>query len=373
MGDKGGGAGTTIRFVGSMPGPMVSVGAGVVNLSECALRDLLLDGNGMANVGVEAYDDKLAGGSWRVRMDNVAVLNISAGRDATAIYLGRKDAPNFSNDMIITGCYISNCGRGVFGAGSLYQVHSTTFVGCTDAAVIAGTGDENSASAWTFDSCVFSSNNRDFDGFHISQASFSGCWFENSRLGIYRAASAHSVSFVGCYLHTFNSLSMMDFGNSAGYHFLGGNFVPAGTRSIKIVNVNPTASGAVFGQPLDMRLANDVPMPLVISPATAGSAASRSVCSKLNHGDALSLELGRGCFNVTLSVWNIADPKVRTQASYTAFLFDGDNEGLTKTAAGNGSHGPVSYSLHCEKNKVTFNYEGLGLAMVYLVGTGVSG
>jgi hypothetical protein len=373
MGERGANAGTTINYLGKPGGKVLSVSNGTINCSECAVRDLLIDGNGLANVGIEAYDDTIPGGSWRVRLESVAVINITSGRYPTGVYLGTRAAPGFANDTIITGCFVSKCARGMWGAGSLYQVDSTTFVGCTEAAIFGGTGSDNSSSAWTFSNSVFSSNHRDFDGVHISQASFSGCWFENSAKGIYRAANAHSASFTGCYLHTFNSQSMMDFGNAAGYHFFGGNLLPADTKSARIINVNPTAIGAVFGQPIKLRQSNGVEVPLVISPVQPGAGGVRSISAQLRNSQSVSLALGRGCFNVALSIWSVADSKVRTQASYTAFLFDGDGERLTEIASSNGSGGGQSFSLTCSNNGLTLRYKGDDTVVAYLSGSGVPG
>src|SRR5262249_31146059 len=159
---------------------------------------------------------------------------------------------------------IHNCMRGVWGHGAKYQLYSTTFYQCTESGIVGGPG-----SGWTIEGSIFSANGRDFDGANIQQADFSGCWFENSAQGIYRARTAHSASFTGCYLHTNNRESLMDFGNAAGYHFIAGHFVPSSTSSVRVVNVNPGALGSVLGQPLTLTHSGGGDAPLVMLPAQA--------------------------------------------------------------------------------------------------------
>lgn len=365
-GDTGKSAGTTIEYSGPKGGKVLSVSNGTRNLSECAVRDLLIDGANLAGIGIEAYDDAVMGGSWRTRVQDVSVVNVTGGKFPVAVYLGTDSAPNFANDTIISSCYIANCSRGLWGAGSWYQVQSTTFSGCGEAAILGGTGSDSSSSAWTVINCVFSSNKRDFDGFHVSQVSFSGCWFENSQSGIYRAAHAHSVSFTGCYLHTFNTGSLMDFGNAAGFHFLAGNYLPADTKSIKVANVNPTSVGAVLGQPIVLLQSNGAEVPSLLVPSQSAVPASpRSFSAQLDMGQSMALPLGRGTFNISLCVTSVVNPRSRTHASYTAFLFDGDNERILPIAKDDGSEGGQSFSIVCAHNKVVLtNTDGHAAAVV---------
>lgn len=372
-GDTGKNAGTTIEYAGRKGGKVVSVSNGKLNCSECAIRDVLIDGANLAAIGIEAYDDTIAGGSWRVRLQDVSVINVTNGKAPTAIYLGTSSAPNFANDTIINACYVANCARGLWGAGSWYQVDATTFTGCSEAAIYAGTGSDTSSSAWTVNNSVFSSNRRDFDGFHIAQASFSGCWFENSALGVYRAAHAHSASFTGCYLHTFNPISLMDFGNAAGFHFLAGNYMPADTKSTKIFNVNPTAAGAVLGQSITLLQSNGSVVPALPAQSQAATPALRpSVTAQLRNGQSVSLLLGKGTFDISLCVLSLVDSRSRTHARYTAFLFDGDNERIVELAKSDGSAGGQSFAIACANNKVTLTFTGRDTASAVLSGSGAT-
>ena len=364
-GDRIGNASTVLKYSGKPGGKVVSVSNEAVNFSECTMRDLLIDGNHLADVGIEAYDDTLAGGSWRVRIQSVGIINVTEGKNSTAIYLGNRSAPNFANDIIVSGCFIANCGRGMVGTGSWQQINSSTFTGCSVAGVYAGDDSLGSSSAWTFNNCVFSSNKVDFRGFHISQASFSGCWFENSETGIYRAANAHSVSFVGCYLHTFCPEAMMDFGNAAGYYFFGGNFLPFGTKSTKISNVNPTSAGASFGQKIQLLRSNGTQVP-AISQSNSVESGGAQTPAVLRGAESVSLFLGRGIHRISLTIHNTQNWKSRMQAAYYAFLHDGDNESVVEAAKSEGSGGSPSFSIACTNNQVTVTNTGDGAVSVML-------
>jgi Pectate lyase superfamily protein len=371
MGNTSSRARTTIRYEGKAGGKVISLSDTSTNWSECSVRDLMVDGHHLANIGIEGYDDAVTGGNWRIRIQNVAVVNITAGALPTAIRLGTRtdEAPGFSNDPIIDGCLICKCARGLWGTGSLMQVSNTTLAECSDAAALGGV-----ASAWTFDNCVFSSNARDFDGINIQQASFSGCWFENSAEGIYRAAGAHSCSFTGCYLHTFSMSRLMDFGAAAGYHSLTGNYLPSATRSQSIVNVNATATGGVFGQGITLTYATSgAAVPLLLPPVQTGTGAVRSATATLSAGQSLTLALGRGTFFIGANVWRCSLPNARTQSTYSAFLFDGDNEAVMLFASHSGSGGSEPFSLLPSNNSVTLTYAGRDTVTAYLSGTGVTG
>jgi hypothetical protein len=202
----------------------------------------------------------------------------------------------------------------------------------------------------------------------------SGCWFEESKQGIYRAAIAHSASFVGCYLHTRNADHMMDFGGAAGYHFIGGHFIPAGTKSAQISNVNVTSSGAVLGQPLSLKYAgNNSEAPLVLVPMQAGTGTVRSISAELAKGQTAILLLGRGVFFVGADVRSVTTPHLRSQASYTAFLFEGDQGDVHVIAQHDGRAGGVPFSLKCSGNSVTLTNTGADTVRVSISGTGTPG
>jgi hypothetical protein len=328
--------------------------------------DLMIDGNGLANVGFEAYDDSIRGGSWRTQIERVAVVGVSHGANATAIKLGTGVFPNFAHDTRIDGCYLQGAARGAWGAGAKYALSQTTLFQLSEAACYAPQG-----SAWTVSQCIFSQNGWDFAGSNIQQADFSGCWFEDSKSGIYRASRAHSVSFVGCFLHTANPHHMMDFGDAAGYHFVGGHFIPEATKSPRIVNVNFAANGAVLGQSIPLTYAaSGAEVPLILAPAQTGTEVVRSTSAELVPGQAVVLALGRGVFFVGLNVSRATSPDVRWQASYTAFLFDGDDEAV-QLIAQHKRDGDLQCVLAPSNNRVTLTNMGSDVVKVFISGSGV--
>jgi hypothetical protein len=208
----------------------------------------------------------------------------------------------------------------------------------------------------------------------IHQFTAAGCWFENSRSGIYRAATRHSVCFTGCYLHTFNHAQMMDFGDAAGYHFLGGNYFPADTNSQRIVNVNPDATGAVLGQPVSASYANTgAPAGPLMLPLQQGAGTVRTMSGTLAQGQELVLRLGRGTFFIGLNVWQRTNPRARSQATYSAFLCDGDNEAVVQIASHVGSDGPESFELAPCTNGVKLTYTGAQDVEAFISGAGAVG
>jgi len=360
---------TKILYTGKPKGTVISVSTGKAHAQQCTLRDLEIDGNNLANKGIELYDTAVGGGAWRNRVYDTAVLNCTSGRNATGIFLGSGAFPNFAHDAIIFGCYIHNCTRGMWGRGAKYQIYSTTIFGCEETGICAEPG-----SAWTVQGSIFTANGCDFEGSNIQQADFNGCWFENSTRGIYRATTAHCVSFTGCFLHTNHRGTLMDFGGAAGYHFIGGHFVPGNTASLKIVNVNAGATGSVLGQPLTLTYAsNGQPVPLILPPAQTGTGAVRSASAQLKKGQTLVLPLGRGVFFIGVDVRQTAPSKARQQASYTAFLSDGDNEGVEKIASRTGTGGSQPFTLAASHNSVTLTYTGSDTVNAYLSGTGTIG
>ena len=133
---------------------------GARNANDCVIDGLSIDGCHLANVGVEVYDENVAGGNWRNRTRNCAVWNVTKETNPTAVYLGLTGAaPSFSNDPILEAVFIYNAARGFASNGAINRLIACTVLGCSDAAMHAGP-----ASVWNTEACVFSSNGRDFDG-----------------------------------------------------------------------------------------------------------------------------------------------------------------------------------------------------------------
>lgn len=229
---------TIIKWIGAAAGKMFSISNGTTeNWQNCTVRDMLFNGNSLANIAVEAYASAVAGGAWRNRFINLTISGLT-GANNTGFDLGSGAAPNFAHDVEITGCFVIGAARGAYGAGAVYRFTNTTFSLCTNAAVGL------SGSAWSFISCVFSqSGGFDFTGTNIQVANFDGCWFEDSVSGIYQAATAHCVNFSGCFLQTksTNTTQLMDMGNAAGNFSLKGCSVGATSGSSLLKNINASA------------------------------------------------------------------------------------------------------------------------------------
>lgn len=357
---------SVIQYAGPPGGRVISVADGKINYSNCAISNLTVDGNGLANVGIEAYDDTVRGGSWRTLIENVAVIGVTRGEDASAIRLGTGNWPNFAHDSKIVGCYLEGGVYGLYGKGAKYFLSRCTLFKLSGAACRGLHG-----SAWSISQCIFSANGWDFDGSNIQHLDCSGCWFEESKQGIYRAAVAHSASFVGCYLHTRNADHMMDFGGAAGYHFIGGQFIPVGTRSSQIVNVNATATGAVLGQAISLNYAGThTEAPLVLMPMQPGTGAVRSTSAELAPRQSAVLPLGRGVFFVGADVRSTTTPQVGSQASYTAFLFEGDDGDVHLITQRDGRAGAALFVLRPSGNSVTLTNTGGDTVRVVMSGTG---
>ena len=345
---------TTLSYSGS-GGTIVSFSNTTLNFSDCLIDGILLNGNNLANVGVEVYNDNIAGGSWRNKLANCAIWYVTAGTNPTAVFLGlRNSAPSFANDSIFDSLFIEGAGRGFAGKGAAYRLNGCTVQGCSDAAIHAESG-----AFWTASSTVFSSNNRDFDGATIQMFSAFGCWFENSTNGIYRAAGGHTASFQGCLLHTNCVSLLMDFGDAAGNAAICACEFGQLNKSTVIANLNTTG---VY----DFRLSG-------VSSGGYGKGNVQSASATLTNGQTLVLPLGRGTFFVGVDIWFTGSANQRSQATYSAFLFDGDNEAVSLIASHTGSGGPQPYTLAPSTNSVTLTYTGAQTVAVFVSGSGVTG
>jgi len=351
---EAGGACTTLKYSGSA-GKIVTFSNTAQNFSDCLIDGILLNGNNLANIGIEVYNDSFTGGSWRNKISNCAIWNVTSGTNPTAVFLGLSHAaPSFANDSIFDTLFIESAGRGFAGNGAMYRLIGCTVQGCSDAAIHAGSG-----SFWTASSTVFSTNGRDFDGTNIQMFSAFGCWFENSANGIYRAVTAHTASFQGCLLHTNSGSLLMDFGGAAGNVAICACEFGQGNASSVIANLNTTAT-------YDFRLSG-------VSSGGYGKGNVRSASATLTNGQTLVLPLGRGTFFVGVDIWFTGSANQRSQATYSAFLFDGDNEAISLIASHTGSAGSQPYTLVPSTNSVTLTYTGTQTVNVFISGSGVTG
>jgi Pectate lyase superfamily protein len=229
---------TKIVWSGASGGKIISISNGTTeNWQSVTIRDIYIDANSLALVGIEGYDTTISGGAWRNQFINLTLSGFTVP-SSVGISFGTGSFPDFAHDAVVRGCFIINAQTGIAGAGAIYQVSNTTFLGCQNGAV--GTA----GSTWTFTDCVFSSSvEYDFQGTNIQLANFSGCWFENSLFGIYKATTAHCANFTGCFLQTdsSNTTQLMDMGNAAGNFSLKGCSLGATSGSSLLKNINPTA------------------------------------------------------------------------------------------------------------------------------------
>ncbi len=226
---------TLLRYAGPANGKVLSVCDGTINLSDTTIQDLCIDGNNLANIGIEGNDDRVAGGCWRNITRNVAVMNCTAGRDSTCVYLG--NGADFSNDAIFENCFIWNAARGLWSRGAVFQLHSCTVGLMSECGIRAERGSE-----WKLFGGVFHNNNRDIDTSAdqpVQNIMAIGTWFENSRSGIFRAQNSFSLQLIGCHLHTSSNTALLDFGGQAG-HVTIKSWMAPDSRSHALINTNPT-------------------------------------------------------------------------------------------------------------------------------------
>ena len=234
---------TTLQWTGASGGKVVSVSNTVTCFSETTLENLAIDGNNLAEYGVEGFDDSLStiSGCWRNQYRSVTVLNCTQG-NGTAIYQGNgsgtANAP-FANDNIFWGCYLWNCLRGIFGAPSVPNLYSCTIGQMSVAGVhLKGQGSEIKlvggifhGNAWDIIADIGATG-------PIQNVTSLGTWFENSTDGIFEAVGSFSLHMFGCALHTSSSTSMFNFNNQAGQAVIEG-WTQSGSGSYSVINTNP--------------------------------------------------------------------------------------------------------------------------------------
>lgn len=360
---------TCLKYTGAAGGKMVSAFDGVQHWSDCTLADMTLWGNGLARIGLEMYNDSVAGGAWRQKLERVTIYNCSntTGGISYGIYGGSGTGNNNMNDFNIFNCFILYSAIGLNTGGAIGNLSGHTTIGfCSTAGIWVTQGG-----AINLGDSTLTTNTLDIRGVQPQSISLTGGWCENSTAGIYQGSTAHNVAFTGCILHTSCATHMMDFGSSAGYHSLAGNYLPATTSSTTIKNVNPTdATGLISGQGITLTyVTSGYPAPQYMPAKMSGNAATWRTYGVIGNGATLALSLGRGTFFVAvLSRDSVGS--ARTSATYSAFLFDGDSEAVTSIASDNGSNGAWSFSLAPSNNAITLTNTSGGNAYVSISATG---
>ena len=173
-------------------GTMVSFTNGATGYSNCALKNIRLNGANLANIGVDVTNGQA---TYRNLLERVFIEFVNYGSTPTGIALGLGSFPNFSNDTIVSECYLGGCSIGVSGAGSTYQFISTTILGAAGNTAVKATA----GAYFSFLNCVFSAGAIQIDATSPQAMNFVGCWMENSTTAIYKATTSSTASFVGCY------------------------------------------------------------------------------------------------------------------------------------------------------------------------------
>ena len=266
-GDSSGAAITKVNYVGPAGGKILTLYDGVQHYSHCSLENVLLNGNGLANVGIMGHDDISAVGCANFSARNVTIIGVNYGVNPTNVYLGvlRPEVGAFAHNFNFHNFHMYGGGYGFWGKGEPHTLSG----GCTiQGQVLAGVRAEVGARLSLGDT-TFSANGWDIDAYNAQQISAFGAWFEESTQGVYRAQTAHSVDLLASLFHTNNAAYIMELGSSAGRHNFSGR-VADSTHSSLIINVNPSATGridtigtyplratyAVSGDPVPMQVLN---------------------------------------------------------------------------------------------------------------------
>lgn len=235
---------TTFRYAGVAGGTLFSVSSdnttSGISFSDTLVENICFDGNGLANVGIEAFNDAntTSSGCWRNVYRNVGILNCNNGANATGVYLGGVNLGTghpFANDNCFYNCYIYGCGYGLWGYGASYQLYSCTISTNTVGLQVGGNGSE-----WKIFGGVFHDNGTDFitaAGTPIQNLYFSGTWFENSTAGIGVFNNSFNLQMIGCHLHTNFATCMLNINGNAGHVTLASE-AAASSASLAIINPN---------------------------------------------------------------------------------------------------------------------------------------
>lgn len=241
---------TILKWTGANNGKVVSFApsAGANAISNCQLRDLDVDGNAIANIGVEVYDNSAStgGGCWRNQLWRVTVRNVTHGVTPVGIDLGHSNsAPNFANDFSGWHTNVYNCNYGVWLNGSTENFYMSTIGFCSTAGVRIETGGE-----WNGHSCVLQNNGIDVSANNPFSIGLFGGSCQDSTTGIVildNGATQNSTFISGAYLHTSNATQMFEFRAAAGGWSIIGCKIAADTSSAVVSGINPAYSYSVQG------------------------------------------------------------------------------------------------------------------------------
>jgi hypothetical protein len=241
---------TILKWTGSIGGRVISFAKspGTGGVSNAQLRDLDVDGNQRANIGVEVYDNDASkgGGNWRNSLSHVTIRGVEGGNFPHAIELGHSNsAPNFANDFAGYSVGIFNSNIGIWLNGSTESFYNST-VGFNSN---AGFRIEEGGNL-QLHSCICQQNGIDIEAHNPGSIAIFGGSFQNSANGIIvldRGSTQNSIGIFGAFLHTFSKERMFDFQAAAGGVAIVGSFVPADSSSRLVTGVNPNYSFTLLG------------------------------------------------------------------------------------------------------------------------------
>jgi hypothetical protein len=241
---------TIIKWTGGTTGKVVSFvpTPGANGISNAQLRDVDIEGNSLANIGVEIYDNSAAtgGGDWRNSLSHVTIRDVTGGSNPHGIELGHSNAtPNFANDFSCYSCGLYNNGIGAWLSGSTEVFYNTA----ADANTVEGFRVEPGGNL-QLHSCICYANGVDVSAHNPGNIALFGGSFQNSTNGIVvldSGSTQNSVGVYGAQLHTASSSNLFNFQAAAGAVAIEGSTVLSGSASSLIAGINPTYSFSIAG------------------------------------------------------------------------------------------------------------------------------
>jgi hypothetical protein len=245
---------TLIRYSGVAGGVMVSAYNGGQHYSELQLLDLVLDGNNLANICYEGYNNAVSSGCFRNVVRNVSVLNATSGVLPTGLMMGAGTANANSNDFLVDNCYVYNCNYGMRYGGATGNARNISFKSCGFSAISLTSG-----AVMRTTNCIFSANGAaayaaanytigsDWDVTTPQLVTSIGDYYEDSVNGVYQAHTSHALVMKGARMSTRNgTLSggtsvnnwLINLNAAAGYVEISGQ-VYTTSCSFELINENP--------------------------------------------------------------------------------------------------------------------------------------
>lgn len=356
---------TVIKWTGSSGGKIISNRASSTGneIGDCQLNNLTLEGNSLAGIGWEVYDNShtTGGGNWRNCAYNITIQNVTQG-SGIGVELGHSNsAPNFANDFFMIGCGIYGCKIGAYGNGAIYNFYNTTMSSNTTTAIYGEQG-----SNWGLYGCILSSNGTDFTVHNVQLLTMHGGWCENSTNGVLTTVSGStqgSYNFDGVFLYTSSSSQLMALGSVAGGTSIVGCFVPSSSVSNLITGINPLypfstlgSTNIAFGISPGINAGETGIGNCVVGNTGTGQLLSGGAANVANGGTyTLPPVINNQTFIGFMVVGSVkyGSGNVRTTTTYSVFYYQGDNTTITQIATATGSSGGNTFSVGFSSSGIT--------------------